>query len=74
MSRKISGQIDRPFEELSLLSPNRAPTQCAQDTSSNPSSALDLVGQVNAKDEDLKMALREIIKDIPKFAANPWVR
>jgi hypothetical protein len=66
MSAKSRAQAARFLERLSLLSPKRAPPQGGQDSSSNTSSAFDLIDQIKAKGEDLKVALRKIGEYIPK--------
>ena len=62
MSRKDQCAAARVGKKLSSLFPKRAPTQGAQDAISNAGNAFDLIGQVTAKGEDLKVALRKIVK------------
>ena len=59
-------QLGRLGKKLSSLFPERAPTQGAQDTFSNADNAFHLKSQVTAKGEDLKVALRKIVKYAPK--------
>ena len=66
MSRKDQCAAARLGKKLSSFFPERAPTQGAQDALSNAGNAFHLIGQVNAKRENLKVAFRKIVKYAPQ--------
>ena len=67
MFRKDQCAAARLGKKLSsFFFPERAPTQGAQDAFANAGNAFHLIGQVNAKRENLKMAFRKIVKYVPQ--------